>query len=262
MGMGGDQAARARASSQPGLYADAYGLPAALTSDASKNYQTAAIGKWHLADDSNGGLDHPARLGFQHYSGNMDGGGLESFYSWAKVINGKHTQGHNRYATSVTVDDALEWLNNKNGDTPWFLWVAFNAPHAPWGAPPDELLSSETVQKLKNDDSTLANYQAMIEAMDTEIDRLLQGIDPAERENTYIIFVGDNGTPNQGVTPPVERNRAKGTLYQGGINVPFIVDGPEVARASVTKALANSVDLFSTILELAGTSENRKYSCT
>lgn len=261
MGMGmamGQNAGTAAAAERSGLYPGAYGLPAALSADSSKNYQTAAIGKWHLADDYNGGLDHPANLGFEHYSGNMTGGGVHSFYAWSKVINGKHTEGDSRYVTSVTVDDALDWLDNRNENEPWFLWLAFNAPHAPWGAPPDALLSAETTAKLKEDDSTLAHYQAMIEAMDTEIGRLLKGIDPAELENTYIIFLGDNGTPNQAVTPPLDPQKAKGTLYQGGINVPFFVTGPEVDGASVTKALANSVDLFDTILELAGTGKNQK----
>lgn len=255
MAMDGANAAAAPAANtgNPGLYPEAYGLPAALLADVSKNYQTAAVGKWHLADEVNGALDHPQRVGFEHYSGNINTGGVPSFYAWPKLVDGEHTSGETNYVTSVTVDDGLKWLDNKRDDAPWLLWVAFNAPHSPWGAPPDELLSKATAENLKTADlegDLHAYYAAMIEAMDTEIARLLAGIDPDELDNTYIIFMGDNGTPNQAVTAPVQRQKAKGGLYQGGVNVPFMVKGPGI-NAAVTKSLTSSVDLYATILDLA-----------
>ncbi|MGI9203247.1 MAG: sulfatase/phosphatase domain-containing protein, partial [Woeseiaceae bacterium] len=88
--------------------------------------------------------------------------------------------------------------------------------------------------------------------MDTEIGRLLKSIDSDELENTYVIFLGDNGTPGRMATAPYRRNQVKGTVYQGGINVPFFINGPGVDGSRVTKALANSVDLYATVLDLAG----------
>ena len=70
------------------------------------------------------------------------------------------------------------------------------------------------------------------------------------RDNTYVIFVGDNGSSV--ISAPFRSRHGKGTVYQGGINVPMIVTGPGVARGGVSEALVNSTDLFATIMEMAG----------
>ena len=238
---------------RPSISKDAYGLPRALSADESLAYQTAAVGKWHLASEDNGALEHTAVVGFDHYSGNYNGGGVESYYAWSKVIDGEVTDGQTGYVTTETVNDALSWLDRKDPDRPWLLWVAFNAPHSPYGPPPSELVSEATAAKLADEDvGEQTVYAAMIEAMDTEIGRMLDSMDPAELANTYVIFLGDNGTPTPMATPPFTGPRAKGTVYQGGVNVPFVVAGPGLAEGTVSKSLANSVDLYATILDLAG----------
>ena len=245
---------------RPSISIDAYGLPRALAADASLGYQTAAVGKWHLASNENGLTDHPANVGFDHYAGGITAA-VESFYAWSKVVDGEITEGDTRYATTATVDDGLSWLSQRDTDKPWLLWVAFNAPHTPQGAPPDSLLSEETAGAIANVDiaeERLPFYLAMIEAMDTEIGRMLEAIEPEELANTYVIFIGDNGTPPEGVTAPFVRGRVKGSVYQGGVNTPFVVTGPGIEGASVSKSLANSVDLYSTILDLAGVGRDPK----
>ena len=87
---------------------------------------------------------------------------------------------------------------------------------------------------------------------------MLEAIGPEELANTYVIFIGDNGTPAEAVTAPFVRGRVKGSVYQGGVNTPFVVTGPGIEGASVSKALANSVDLYSTILDLAGVGHDPK----
>lgn len=87
--------------------------------------------------------------------------------------------------------------------------------------------------------------------MDTSIGRVLDSMSPEVRENTYVIFIGDNGTTNNSVAEPFERGRAKGTVYQGGVHVPLIVSGPGVVEGGVSEALVNSVDLFQTMLDMA-----------
>ena len=239
----------------PGLSRDAYGLPQALSADADLGYVSAAIGKWHLSDPLNGGLDHPSVVGFDHYAGNLDGASVESYFAWSEVVNGRITGGRSGYATSATVDDAIAWFDYAAAGKPWLLWVGFNAPHAPLGPPPAELLSAETAAALGDADSQ-TYFSAMIEAMDTEIGRLLGAIGPEELANTYIIFLGDNGSAANVVTPPYDAGRAKGTVYQGGINVPLFISGPGIAGGTASAALANSVDLFATILDLAGTADD------
>ena len=246
------------ANARPSISIDAYTLPIALQADIALGYETAAFGKWHLSNEANGLLEHPGNAGFKHYSGNISSG-IESYYAWSKVMDGEITAGQAGYATSAVVDDTINWINGRDENKPWLAWVAFNAPHSPFGAPPDNLLSDETAAALASleiTEDTPPFYRAMIEAMDTEIGRLLAAIDPAELANTYVIFIGDNGTPNEAVTPPYIHGRVKGSVYQGGINVPFVVAGPNIENGVVTQALANSVDLYTTILDLAGVGSN------
>jgi arylsulfatase A-like enzyme len=92
----------------------------------------------------------------------------------------------------------------------------------------------------------------MLEAMDSEMGRLLSSMTQEEKDNTVIIFIGDNGTPNQ-VVQVYNSNRAKGSVYQGGVNVPMVVSGLDVNRINDTEdALVHTVDLFATISEITG----------
>jgi arylsulfatase A-like enzyme len=104
------------------------------------------------------------------------------------------------------------------------------------------------------DANPLPYYLAMLEAIDTEMGRLINSMSETERDNTVVIFIGDNGTPNQ-VAQEYNSNRVKGSLYQGGVNVPMIISGKNVTRLNdIEDALINTTDLFATISELAGNS--------
>lgn len=247
-GAGGDVPA-------PGLRADEFTLPMALKADVTLGYETAAIGKWHLADQTNGAIEHPNLAGFDHYTGSVRTGGVESYFAWSKVINGEVTDGKTGWADSDKVDDAIAWLDQRSGEKPWLLWMAFNAPHTPFHLPPLHLLKSDARNldpDAISDENQHAYYNAMIEALDTEIGRLLAHLSEAQRANTYIVFVGDNGTPEQVAMAPFDFTHSKGSISQGGVNVPFFFVGPGIEKGRVSKALANSVDIFATLLELAG----------
>ena len=93
----------------------------------------------------------------------------------------------------------------------------------------------------------------MMESLDSELGRLLASMPAAERDNTVIIFIGDNGTPAKVAQPPYDRRRAKGTIYQGGIHVPMVIAGAGVTRGGEREAaLINTTDLFATIADIAG----------
>jgi len=244
----------------PGLRADAFTFPMALKAAGQSSgedrdrYQLAAFGKWHLGDANNDDINHANIVGFDHFSGGLRGG-VPDYHAWQKVANGNDLGEQSAYATTDVVDDAVAWLETNGTDTPWLVWIAFNAPHDPFHLPPVELLHSDT-RNLDPDGMTDENvhayYNAMIEAMDSEIGRLLGSLSSQERDNTYVIFFGDNGTPREVTRAPFERGRSKGGLYQGGINTPFIVSGPGIDAGRTSVALANSADLFATILDLAG----------
>jgi arylsulfatase A-like enzyme len=236
-----------------GITLDEYTLTQALETHSSTAYNKAAIGKWHLADVRNGWQDHPNLVGFDHFSG-LVRCCVESYFSWIKLVNGEYSQ-QTGYAVSDKVDDAISWYDERSDDTdPWLLWLAFNTPHTPIHMPPRHLLQSDHSDIELDDllqDQTLY-FDAMIEAMDTEIGRLLDHIGPDELENTYVLFIGDNGTGSNVVREPFQPGKAKGSVYNGGVAVPFIVTGPGVAEGKVSDALVNSTDLFATILEMAG----------
>ncbi|MEM0895399.1 MAG: sulfatase-like hydrolase/transferase [Verrucomicrobiota bacterium] len=214
-------------------------------------YATACIGKWHLGGSGNGGDDNPNLMGYDHYEG-ATGGGLGDYYNWTKVTNGTSSTVTN-YATSETVDNALTWIAAQ-GSNPWFCQLAFNAPHTPFHKPPNALHSYDSLSGTNADinNNPLPYYQAAIEAMDTEIGRLMSSMNATTLANTNIIFVGDNGTPVQ-VSPGIV-NSWKGFLYEGGVHVPFIASGPSVATplGRTNDATIHTVDLFETVLELAG----------
>jgi arylsulfatase B len=237
---------------RPFLLPDEFTLPMALKTNPDFGYSTAAIGKWHLAGSGNGWTDHPNLAGFDHFAGLM-GGGPESYFAWNKVVNGE-VIGKVGYTPADKVDDAIAWFGAQD-EKPWFLWFAFNLAHTPMHFPPEEYWQSDysdVDQSDINRENWQASYAAMLEAMDTQIERLLATLDADVRENTYVIFMGDNGTWDPVVSAPFQHGRAKGTIYEGGVNVPLIVSGPGVERGGVSEALVNSTDLFATIMEMAG----------
>ncbi|WP_346883613.1 sulfatase-like hydrolase/transferase [uncultured Algibacter sp.] len=209
-------------------------------------YANAVIGKWHLSDDES----HPNNLGVDYYAG-MLSGGVRSYSSWDLVENGQTTT-VNEYTTTKLTDLAINWIDNQS--QPWFLWLAYNAPHTPFHLPPNDLhfqgdLPSDTASINAN---PIPYYMAMLEAMDTEMGRLFNSLSDQERANTIFVFVGDNGTPNR-VVQSYPRQRAKNSIYQGGVNVPMVISGKNVERKNTEEnAVINTTDLFATIANIAG----------
>lgn len=225
------------------LTSAAFTLPEAF-SNAGVNYALAQFGKWHLAS----GPNSPRLIGgWTNFAGSLQGA-IANYTNWTKTVNGVNTAGYTNYATSDLVNDATNWIAAR-GSNPWFVWAAFNAPHTPFHNPPAALCPSYPANTLTN---SRRQFEAMVEALDTEIGRLLSVVD---RANTHIIFIGDNGTPGAVIAPPFSSARGKDTLYEGGIHVPLIISGPAVNFPNRTNDTpANAVDLFATILEMAGSS--------
>ena len=216
----------------------------------NSSYTTAVIGKWHLSNN----INHPINMGVNYYAGLLNGG-VQSYNNWKFSENGQTTTSK-EYITTKFSDLAISWLENRV--EPWFLWLAYTAPHTPFHLPPNNL---HTKTNLPSDQGSIdANpfpyYMAMIEAMDTEIGRVLSSLSKDVLNNTIIIFIGDNGSLNQ-VAQQYNSKRVKGTVYQGGINIPMIISGLGVSRINQTEnALINTTDLFATILDIAGINNN------
>jgi arylsulfatase A-like enzyme len=224
-------------------------LQAYINSNTNNSYATAIIGKWHL---SNNATD-PQAMGIDYYAGILNGA-VPSYTNWTFNDNGA-TSSSTTYTTTKFTDLAIDWVDNQT--KPWFLWLAFNAPHTPFHLAPTNLHSQGNLptDAATVDANPMPYYMSAIEAMDSELGRLLNSMSSEERANTIIIFIGDNGTPNQVAQNPYSRRTVKGTLNQGGVNVPMIVSGFEVNRVGEREdALIHTTDLYTTIANIAGVS--------
>jgi arylsulfatase B len=221
-------------------------------SGESIKYSSALIGKWHLNPSIQSRYDYPDRLGWDHYAG-LFAGAPTSYTNWTKVINGS-ARTEMKYLTSDTAEDAIQWLEDQKA-SPFFLWLAFSAPHSPYHLPPDSLIINKSLSGTTADINTnpKSYFKVMAEAMDNRIGKIYNWLEQNKKlENTDIIFIGDNGNGPRTTQGPTN-TRAKSTVYQEGIHVPFIISGSSVVDPGrVSDALVNVQDLFATILEISG----------
>ena len=214
-------------------------------------YKMISVGKWHLGGQNTG---YRTRGGWPEFYG-INSGGVQDYYDWSKNTNGTIFRS-TTYTTTDQVDQLIGFIENaESAQFPWFAWAAFNAPHTPFHDPPLSLAPENGYSPRENGETiNQYRYRKALEALDSEIGRLIRSID---QSRTQIIVFGDNGTPNQVVQSPFGNGNSKGDLYNGGIHVPMIAHGPwvKVQRGSETGALVHCIDLFSTILDLAGIDE-------
>lgn len=222
-----------------GLRDTAFTLPRAL---ASAGYTSAIAGKWHLALPEQG-TDHPLRLGFAHHRGAF--GNLYPGYSiWRKLVDGEEEM-VGVYATTDTTNEAIALAEELA--EPWLIVVSYNAPHAFAHVPPAEL---HGYGEFDPGQEPVRAFQAMVEAMDSEIGRLLTA---TATHDPVTVFLGDNGTPAWAVDDPRRQKTSKGTVYEGGIHVPLIVTHSSIAAPGRRVAgLAVVTDVFATLVELSG----------
>ncbi len=227
---------------------------------SAAGYATALFGKWHLGSGTG---EYPTNQGFDHYSGGLSSR-VKNYYSWTKTVitsqgGSPSSSTETGYATEVTATEAASWINQTTG--PWFVEVAFNAPHAPFHVPPDNTYSiglSGSAGDPCRGSARPDCYRAAAESMDHYINEMLTSIGTATLNDTLIIFVGDNGTPENVIIEeaglPFDSSHGKTTVYEGGVNIPIIIwGGANMGVDSVSEEgdLIQIQDLFSTILEVA-----------
>ena len=220
-------------------------------------YATGMVGKWHL-----GALDprfHPNARGFDDFLGFR--GGWADYYRWRLDRNGTTEHSDGRYLTDVFAAEAGAFIE-RNAQRPFFLHVAFNAPHTPLQAP-EELVRPYLDAGLSRG---VALIYAMNERMDMGVGQILEALDSAGcAGNTIVMFTSDNGPQisrgfdyTMGMEVDTRRyncnfNGAKGNVYEGGIRVPMLMRWPEGLPAGQRNdALVHYVDWLPTLLEAAG----------
>ena len=224
-------------------------IPEALDLRPDLGFQHATIGKWHLTNNTTGGAMGPNLAGYGHHSGALDNlTGQKGYTRWNSVRDGIQSV-ETRYATATEVDYALEWL--EDAQEPWFLHLSFHSAHNPFHSPPQGTFTGQ-LPDVDPREHPRPFYRAMVENLDREVQRMLDGLGDA-RANTNVIFIGDNGTPDEVTPDPIPEGHGKISPYEAGIRVPMIVQGPAVAQPGrEVEFLTHLVDIYPTVLELCG----------
>ncbi|MEO1267957.1 MAG: sulfatase-like hydrolase/transferase [Myxococcota bacterium] len=227
-------------------------------------YRTALFGKWHLGSSDG---TTPIDQGFNYFAGAE--GNIDDYFNWTKLTMGGRDnldseETSTQYATAVNVSDAKSWIGQVSAqDNPWMAVIAFNAPHSPYHVPPSSLYSSVTLNGEAGDecdgttDSQSDCYHAAAEAMDNKLGELITFLDTqGELDNTLVVVIGDNGTPGNVIIDDgvFDGSHGKTTVYEGGVNVPFIVYGPNIGieQGLEETELVMGLDVFTTFIEVAG----------
>lgn len=229
---------------------DRLSLTERTLADALKlgGYRTGLVGKWH-----NGALDpryHPCRRGFDTFVGFR--GGWMDYNDWRIVRNDTEVASDGRYLTDVWAEEAVRFVQASE-DQPYYLLLAFNAPHYPLQAP------AELVDRYRTDlqvTREVATIHAMVEIMDRAIGRVRLAVQQSGRgDDTLIIFTSDNGPDLAGACARPNRDfrGRKGLAFEGGIRVPFVLNWPaKVSIGTDIHRLLHFVDVAPTLLEAAG----------
>jgi arylsulfatase A-like enzyme len=220
-------------------------------------YVTGLIGKWH-----NGAFDpryHPNQRGFAEFAGFC--GGWQPYLQWHLDRNGTMSKTDGRYLTDVFTDEALQFIR-RHRQEPFFLYLAYNAPHYPFESlPPDFALFEQT------GDFTWAvsKIYAMIRCMDRGVAEVLQELRSQGLEsNTMVLFSSDNG-PQFGGRGEMCTDRfncgfagAKTLVYEGGIRLPMVIRWPAgLAGRRHIHDMVHFTDWLPTLMAVAGTETPR-----
>ena len=210
-------------------------------------YQTSLIGKWHCGRSST-----PQKNGFDHFYGFL-GPQIDYFkhtgqrgdLDWQRDGRDVTEEG---YSTFLMADEAIRQLEKRDTTRPFFIEVAFNAPHFVLAAP------EEYLAKYKNKSGQQATYYAVVDALDFSIGRLLAALDKQGlRDNTLVVFFSDNGADRREGGSNGPFRAGKGSVFEGGIHTPALLRWPGHLKAGTATQLPVAVqDLFPTLAAAAG----------
>ena len=239
------------------LREDAITLPDILN---KAGYETALIGKWHLGLE---GRNTPNERGFKFFHGFL-GGMMHDYYN--------HLQHGNNYmrkndsvvtakghATDVFSDWAIYYINvQKNTDSPFFMLLAYNAPHYPIQP------QKEWYEKVKNREKDISDKRAknvaLVEHLDDGIGRVIKALKASgQYENTIIVFSSDNGGHLPSEASNGNLRGGKIDMYEGGIKVPTcMVWNNRIESNSTSNVIGVTMDFYATLTYLAGIEINHE----
>ena len=238
------------------------------------------LGKWHLGLAST--KFHPLNHGFTefygHYNGAIDYFSRERFgqLDWHRNYDGVHEEG---YSTDLVGDAAVDLIQQRDGNSPFYMFVAFNAPHSPIQAKREDLDANgfnPEGKRAPNTDKGIAKrekapeygvrgkgntvrqtFSAMVSSLDQNVAKILQALDRNGLEdNTIVIFHSDNGgiPKHGGDNTPLRGN--KFTTWEGGVRVVAMIRWPAKLQGGTKyESVAAYVDIVPTLAAAAGISD-------
>lgn len=215
-------------------------------------YVTGMFGKWHVGGESGENEYFPTKRGFDEFFGFM--GGASSYFieentKMTLFRQEKPVDEEPQYLTDALAREAVGFLERQK-DNPFFVYLPFNAVHGPLQAP-DSLISKFSFVQNESRRKLCAMQYNMDKAIGTVLDKL----DELNlSENTLIFFISDNGGKIQGnYSYNMPYNGEKGTLYEGGIRLPFCIKWPgKIAQSSEYNKAVCSMDIVPTVLSILG----------
>src|SRR5712692_352414 len=237
-----------------------YGVPVAEhfmpQSFQAAGYETAYTGKWHLGHGytkffpNNRGFDHA----YGHFNGAIDyftherDGGLD----WNRDGKSLREEG---YSTDLIASEGIRMIKNRDKSKPLFLYMPFNAPHAPLEAPEKYIDKYASIKDEKR-----RRYCAMVDAEDYNIGRVLQTLEEeGMTQNTLVMFFSDNGGPTNFGARNFPLHGAKGSTWEGGTRVPAVMKWPgHLKPGTKTSQVMQAIDVFPTLAGAAGVTPQNK----
>ncbi|MGC3966859.1 MAG: sulfatase-like hydrolase/transferase [Pirellulales bacterium] len=214
-------------------------------------YATACIGKWHLGGSASNDYQ-PTNRGFDEFFGTLNN---TPFYHPTQFVDSRKSldiqpiDDKDFYTTDAYSARAVEWIG-KQQDKPWFLYLPFNAQHAPLQAPQKYLdrFPNITDEKRKI-------FAAMLSSMDDAVGAVMKQVKASgQEENTIVFYIADNGGPTASTTSRNGSLRGfKMNTFEGGPRVPFMVQWKGTLPAGKTEARpVLNLDVLPTVVAAAG----------
>jgi len=230
---------------------------------APANYTSMAIGKWHLGTHP---TLRPLERGFDEFFGFLSGGhqympeeltlndlsDVRRQWDWyrTRLLRNEERVDIQGYLTDELSDAAVDFVRRRHDeDKPFFLYLAYNAPHTPMQASQEYLDRFPDIENPRR-----RTYAAMVSAVDDGVGDLLNTLDELGlNENTLVFFLSDNGGATNNASHNFPLRGAKGSLFEGGVRVPFAVRWTGTLPAGVDyNQPVISMDIAATITALAG----------
>ncbi len=208
-------------------------------------YVCGWIGKWHLGSARN---MRPLQRGFDEFFGFLGGG---SNYFNASVLRNDTPLVEQAYLTDAFTREGVSFIN-RHATEPFFLGLAYNAPHTPYDTPPETYM--DRVSNIT--DNSRRVYAAMVTALDDGVGQVLQALQAQNLlDKTLIFFLSDNGAPYFPFTRNYPLRGYKGSVWEGGIRVPFAVQWTGRLPAGVPyDQPVSALDIVPTVAAAAGVS--------